>query len=741
MFGLTRTSKVLVLALQVVVTGAVFAVDLSLPVGWSVWIAYFLLLPTVAWRQTTSHLIAWPGVWSVLIVLDLLLSPPGGDWRIGILDRTVGLTSLWVLTGSILFYRRMQGRLQESEENFRSMFNVANVGMARADVVTRRFRRVNAAFCSFTGYSESELLALTAEELNHRDDRFQDRERFERMLRGDAPDYQSEKRYVRKDGRILWVLSTGNVIRDAQGRALQAWSVIQDITARKEAEEALMRLNETLEQRITDQTREIRLLAEAIANLGEGVLITNDNLDWPEPQIVFVNEAMCRISGYTAKELLGRSPRIMQGEGTDRATLDRIKAELSAGRFCSAELVNYRKDGSPYDAELFITPLFNPEGRRTNFVSIHRDISERKRAAAALREREQRLSAILDTAFNPIVTTDRHGVITSANPATERLFGYTQDELVGQNVKILMPLPFRDERDGYFARYLKTGEARTLGISREVVALRKQGSMIPVDLAVSSIDQQGFTCIFRDLSEYKELQKHVLEIAAEEQRRIGQELHDGTGQELTGLTLFANTLLDTLNCARRNETEGTTPRLLEEADFLRLKQIAARLSQGLADANRHVEEISHGIMPVQIDAGGLQSALEELAAATDELENVACRFICSDPVVVANNTTASHLYRIAQEAVSNALRHGRADQIVISLLGKNGQVTLEVSDNGLGFDPASGRRSGSAGDGMGLRIMDYRAGIIGGELHIERKQDKGMLVRCSVLRAGVVYGD
>jgi two-component system CheB/CheR fusion protein len=146
-------------------------------------------------------------------------------------------------------------------------------------------------------------------------------------------------------------------------------------------------------------------------------------------------------------------------------------------------------------------------------------------------------------------------------------------------------------------------------------------------------------------------------------------------------------------------------------------------------------------MPVQIDAGGLQSALEELAAATNVPENVACRFVCSDPVVVANNTTASHLYRIAQEAVNNALRHGRASEIVISLLGNDDHVTLEVRDNGLGFDPASRRRLGPTEDGMGLRIMEYRAGIVGGVLHIERKQERGMLVRCSVPQLGLVYSD
>jgi two-component system, LuxR family, sensor kinase FixL len=112
-----------------------------------------------------------------------------------------------------------------------------------------------------------------------------------------------------------------------------------------------------------------------------------------------------------------------------------------------AEVINYRKDGTPYDAELFITPLFNAEGRRTNFVSIHRDITGRRQAERTLRDREERMQAILNTAADAIITIDRRGIITAVNLATERMFGYTQHELVGQNVKILLPPPYHDEHD------------------------------------------------------------------------------------------------------------------------------------------------------------------------------------------------------------------------------------------------------------------------------------------------------
>ena len=175
------------------------------------------------------------------------------------------------------------------------------------------------------------------------------------------------------------------------GQERRLRTALIDITDKKHMEELLQHLNEQLEQRVVRQTGEISLLATAIANLGEGVLITSDDLDWPGPRIMFVNKAMTRITGYTAQELIGQSPRILQGEDSDRAELDRIKAELSGGHSCSAELLNYRKDGTPYYAELFITPLFDGNGHRTNFVSIHRDITERKEAEEQLHRSHEEL--------------------------------------------------------------------------------------------------------------------------------------------------------------------------------------------------------------------------------------------------------------------------------------------------------------------------------------------------------------
>src|SRR5438105_1148533 len=149
---------------------------------------------------------------------------------------------------------------------------------------------------------------------------------------------------------------------------------------------------------------------------------------------------------------------------------------------------------------------------------------------SALQESEARMRAILQTAVDAIITIEERGIIESVNPAAEQMFGYEAAELIGKNVKVLMPSPYREEHDGYIANYCRTGRARIIGIGREVVGQRRDGTVFPMDLAVSEVrfgDKRLFTGFVRDLTDRKNLEQEVLNISDREQRRIGQDLHDG----------------------------------------------------------------------------------------------------------------------------------------------------------------------------------------------------------------------
>jgi two-component system sensor kinase FixL len=331
--------------------------------------------------------------------------------------------------------------------------------------------------------------------------------------------------------------------------------------------------------------------------------------------------------------------------------------------------------------------------------------------AADLSDSQERMRAVLETAVEGIITIDERGMIESLNPAAERIFGYKARELIGRNVSVLMPQPYHNEHDGYLANYRRTGRARIIGIGREVLGQRKDGSVFPMDLSVGEMRLAGgrmFTGIVRDITERKRLEKEILEVSDREQHRIGQDLHDGLGQHLTGIELLSEVL------ARRLKARSSP----DAPD-------AGLIAGHVREAIRQTRLLARGLSPVHIESEGLMTALQQLATTTSGVFSVACTFHCNPAVPVDDHGVATQLYRIAQEAVSNAIKHGRSKHIQIHLRAPGDRIVLMVKDNGTGL-PARSKTTG-----MGLRIMHYRAGMIGANLSIQKDLDGGTSVICS----------
>jgi len=326
-----------------------------------------------------------------------------------------------------------------------------------------------------------------------------------------------------------------------------------------------------------------------------------------------------------------------------------------------------------------------------------------------------RLRSVVETAVDGIITIDERGIIDFVNAAAAKMFGYDSADLIGKNVSMLMPPPHAEQHDGYLETYCRTGEAHIIGVGRELIAKRKDGSTFPMRLAVSEMPlsgRRGFTGIIVDLSDRRRLERQVLESAAVEQRRIGQDLHDGVCQQLTAAG-FA------LEMLRRTAERG------EPFDAARFEKVRQLLSQ----SNYELRQVAHGLQPVHFRPGGLCDALRELADATSERFHVSCRARCAEEAVIGDQTSADHLYRIAQEATGNAIRHGQAKAIRIALaVPPAGGLVLAVVDNGVGFAPGEVARGG-----MGLRIMKYRADAIGADFTIHpRRRGQGARVCCAL---------
>jgi signal transduction histidine kinase len=219
---------------------------------------------------------------------------------------------------------------------------------------------------------------------------------------------------------------------------------------------------------------------------------------------------------------------------------------------------------------------------------------------------------------------------------------------------------------------------------------------------------QSVSSVLAAAIDRRKLEEELLAISGREQQRIGQDLHDGLCQQLVGIE-FRNSVL-----ARQLAKEEAA------------KTEAERIGELIRDATRQARLLAQGLSPVQLEANGLMSALEELTSNASKLFNITCRFECPRPVLVADNTVATHLYRIVQEAITNAVKHGHAKSIIVSLSSSADESTLKITNNGAEF-PAGANAKG----GLGLRIMEYRADMIGATLKISSAKGKGTTVACT----------
>jgi PAS domain S-box-containing protein len=359
---------------------------------------------------------------------------------------------------------------------------------------------------------------------------------------------------------------------------------------------------------------------------------------------------------------------------------------------CEAEMIR-RDDGRPW----FI-----------HGVGV--DITELKRAEESLQDERNVLSAILDTVGALIVVLDPHGRIVRFNRACERTTGYAIVEVEGRFVWDLFLLP--EEADNFKATFADMNAQRSPGVFETNLLARDGTTRLIAWSSTILAGKNGVTSHVIvtgiDITERQRLEKALLEVSAREQRRIGEDLHDGLGQHLTGIAFMSKVL----------ESKLSEKSLEETGD-------AAKIVTLVNDAINKTRELSRGLLPVVSDAHGLMSALSRYAEEMQDLFRISCRFECRAPVLVYDVNVATHLYHIAREAVNNAIKHGKPGHVVIGLSTEGGEGTLSVQDDGEGIAEIPTSRTG-----MGLNIMSYRANMIGGTLDVRRNAMGGTTVVC-----------
>ncbi len=346
-----------------------------------------------------------------------------------------------------------------------------------------------------------------------------------------------------------------------------------------------------LEYEIAQRKRVEQALREAEENLRRMIESVKDvaifTID-PTGRVVTWNPGAQRLFGYADREIIGREADVLFTP-EDRAAgvpARELATAASSGR-ATDERWHIRKDGSRFFTSGVTSPIRDAEGGLVGFTKVARDITENRRAEEAVREAAVRLKAIVDTAVDGIITMDERGVVETMNPAAERIFGYRHDEVVGRGIALLLPEPASDEHDDSLERYLRSGSPAIIGAIREVHGRRKDGSIFPMEMAVSESrlgDRRIYTGIVRDISEFKRA-------VAERSRLLA---------ELEAERALLNTLLDNapvgfgffdheLRYVRLNPALAALDGLPPEEHLGRaLPDVLPRMSPELFDAFRRV---------------------------------------------------------------------------------------------------------------------------------------------------------
>jgi PAS domain S-box-containing protein len=460
----------------------------------------------------------------------------------------------------------------------------------------------------------------------------------------------------------------------------------EDITERRRTEHALR-----------DSEQKYRTIVDTAH---EGILASN--LD---SEITYANRRAAEMLGYTPEEMLGRSSLdFIDPSWHDEAK--RLRDEFRRGERSRGDFRLRHRSGAEVWVSAAVSQLQDATGQLTGLIYMNVDITERKRAEQALRESESRVRALLDANPDLIVRLTRDGTyldVHSTDPRVSYHLPLTMHDFIGRNVREMFEPEFAREHERHRLAALATGRVQRW----EYVRKDPRGSLRHIEARFVKSGDDEVVVTVRDFTERVELEREVIASSERERTRIGQDLHDGLAQLLIGVKLLLAALGDKLELA------GSPYR--EDAD---------RAVELVSHAITQTSELAHGLNPIP-KRGRLCDALRQLARQSEQLLGVPCEVVHAETPPSLSDTAATHLYRIAQEAITNAVKHGKATRIEIDCSRVDGRLELTVADNGCGITEAAAERGG-----LGLHIMNYRARNIGGDLSVLPRVGGGTLVRC-----------
>jgi two-component system, LuxR family, sensor kinase FixL len=574
----------------------------------------------------------------------------------------------WATTDAENCSRAAQ-ELHGSERQWREVFEHTPVMYFMVDA-SGIVLSVSAFGASQLGYAASELVGQSVLNLVfEEDDKEFVRRKMSLCLETPEQSISWEIRKRRKDGTMLWIRENARAMR---------WSPNQVI---------MLIACEDISERYWG-TLESAQLAALVSSSDDAII--SKTLDGT---ITSWNAGATNILGYQADEMIGQPiTRIIPPElhQEEKQILERLRR---GERIHHYETIRLAKYGRRVDISLTVSPLFNQSGRVVGASKVARDITERKLAEQALRETAARLRTLTETAVDGVILIDARGVVLMFNPACEKLFGYSADTVIGENVKMLMPQPYRHEHDRYITNYRDTRDPKIIGIGREVIGLRKDGSTFPMDLSVGEARQDGesiFVGIIRDLTSRKRTEAELEQARAELVRvarvtalgELSAAIAHEVNQPLTGLVSSGNACLRWL--------AGDVPNLKAARQSVE-RMISAGSRAG--EVIRRIRALVGNAPPLR-DRLNINDAITEvIALIRGEIQrnriSLRTKLSTDVPLVLGDRIQLQqvilNLILNAMEAMSDVGPQSRELSVSSAKDGPNGAL-VSVRDSGTGLD-------------------------------------------------------
>ena len=526
----------------------------------------------------------------------------------------------------------------------------------------------------------------------HPDDEMIMQHHISRLLAGHED--TAEYRTIDNDGNIHFFSDHALPIRDwNQGKVVRIYGAIQDVTEQRMAEDKL------------------HLMQRAIDSSNNGIIITGQQ--GQDFAIIYANQSFLDMTGYSMAELLGRNPRFLQDDDNDQPGIRILRDALDKNCDAHAVLRNYRRDGSLFWNEVYISPVYDKRHNSTHYIGVQNDVTQRVELEKLIRNKEAKMRAIIDNVMDGIIITDGHGRIEAFNPSVATMFNYSARELQGRPIESLFSL------DNHHHCPINLAQLRNL--HREVWGVTKENSFFPAKTEISQVDMPDNTLLIftiQDNSDAKlaeqalrKLSSHLEQAREEERSRIAHEIHDELGSKLTAVKMDLSWLDNKLLEIEPNYRQKMPP-----------------LFQHIDEAITTVQKIATDLHPSILDHLGLAAALEWQMENFTEQTGLRCHLTLPDEPIEIEEQRATALFRIVQESLTNISRHANASKVEIELRIHDDQLTLSIADNGCGMTSLQMNNP----DKFGIQGMRERSRHFGGELSIDSQPEQGCTIQLTM---------